>query len=166
MKFIASALGALSLLAAMAVPSGAHPHNHDAVPVIQPAKLVQLEAEEIMSFNANGGVYTVWNTHQRGLFGLELIEIHDASGFAVAGWWSSRGWCYTAQAYAANACGTEDRLARFAGNKLVTAAYDRPLAIRDGGSAVAEATSYCDHYTELEAKISGDTSGNCGYEID
>ena len=163
MKIFPSVLGALALCIPFIVPAGAHPHNHGNAPVMTAPKLIQLDAEEVMSFDNGGATYSLWNTHQRGLFGLELIEVRGESGAAVAGWWSSRGWCFTAKAYAANACWSSARMAGFAGAKLVNASYSRSPSTRAGGSATEASTDFCDHYSALEAKISEATSGRCGY---
>ena len=165
MKIFAFVLGALAVLATAVSPAGAHPHSH--APVVHAPKWVQLDPESVISFNAGGDTFTLWNTHQRGLFGLELIEIHDDSGAAVAGWWSSRGWCFTAQAMETKACFSgDDQLSRFAGVKLANASYARPVTIRGTSYSPEASTEFCDHYTLLEAKISMDDSGNCDYDID
>ena len=71
---------AFSLLLAAAIaalwaaaPAQAHP-NHAAV------SWKQMEPEVVAQFESDGELYSVTNTHQRGLFIGELIQIRDSHG--------------------------------------------------------------------------------------
>ena len=166
MKILSFLLGALVLSASIGSKALSHPHHHgtSAVPVVAPVSLIPLQAEEIMGFEYSGQYYTVVNTHQRGLFGVELIEIHNSQGLPVAGWWTTRGWCFTHPAYTSNACFSDAGFVRFMQRKMVSSSYTRSAALYSGGgAAVAEETDFCEHYSKLEYKISGDTSGRCDY---
>ena len=101
MKVLPFLLTAFAISAALFSTANAHPNPPAPVAA---AQWVQLEPEEVMSFDADGETFTVWNTHHRGILGLELIEVRNSTGTNVAGWWSSRGWCFTQQAYSANGC--------------------------------------------------------------
>lgn len=167
MKFLSFLLGAVVLSACVGSKAFSHPQQHHGaapVPVVAPVSLIPLQAEEIANFEYSGQLYTVVNTHQRGLFGVELIEIHDGRGLPVAGWWSTRGWCFTHPAYTANACFSDAGFVRFMQRKIVTSSYTRSPTFNVGGVGEAASTDFCDHYTKLEYKISGDTSDRCDYD--
>ena len=117
--------------------------------------------ERAAFFNHQGTNLNVWNTHRRGLFGAELIEIRDNRGKLYASWWTSRGWCFTEQSYSHNVCWSKggykelfvSRIKRFAaGHQSV------------GGTSYRADTTFCDHYSQLEYTVSGDTSGICGHQ--
>ena len=146
-------LKTLAMIAAVAVfgavtPAQAHPHH--------------MAEEEVMSFLHNGSTLTVWNTHQRGILGNELIEVRDAAGNTEGSWWSITGWCFTAHAVNNHPC--------WHPNGYIALIKDRlrgPVTVTTraySGSAASPSTDFCDHYTQLEYTVSGDTSGACGHE--
>jgi hypothetical protein len=161
MKVLPFLLTAFAISAALFSTANAHP-NHPAP--VAAAQWVQLEPEEVMSFDADGETFTVWNTHHRGILGLELIEVRNSTGTNVAGWWSSRGWCFTQQAYSAQGCWSDTRYLQIVEDRMSTSNYTRSLNVRYSGSAGTDATTFCDHYTQLEYTISGDSSERCDYE--
>lgn len=121
-------------------------------------------AEEVMSFRHAGMTLTVVNTHQRGFLGGELIEIHNPGGSVRTSWWSNRGWCFTAHAINNHPCWHPDGYislykARMKGNQGTTV-LRRPY----GGGGASSSSDPCDHYSQLEYTVSGDTSGRCGHE--
>jgi len=161
MKILTALLGAVILSAALITQAQAHPHSHHGhAPAPAPA-WIKLEPEQVMSFDHDSSYYTVWNTHYRGLFGVELIEIRNSSNRAVAGWWTTRGWCFTENGYHANACFSQSGYERFFIKKLATAGKHVSYSGSAGDSGSSD--DFCDHYSKLEATISEDTSGNCGY---
>ena len=120
-------------------------------------------AEEVMSFRDAASTLTVINTHRRGILGGELIEIRDEDGDLKTSWWSARGWCFTAHAIDNHPCWYpsgyvalyKSRMARNAASPLDRdfSGWKRPVS-----------TDFCDHYSQLEYTVSGDTSGKCGHQ--
>lgn len=163
MKVLPFLLSLFVIGATMVSTANAHPHHTAPAPAAA-ASWVQLEPEEVMSFDTADGTFTIWNTHQRGLFGVELIEVRDSAGGNVAGWWSSRGWCFTQHAYASKGCWSDSGYRQVAQNRMKTASYTRSFNVRGGSADTDDATTFCDHYTQLEYTISGDTSERCDYE--
>jgi hypothetical protein len=144
-------IAAIACFSAFAAPTAsAHPYN------------VWAE-EEFMSFRYAGGTYKVVNTHRRGFLGGELIEIRDHRGRTSASWWTNRGWCFTAHSLENHPCWhpagyTRLFIRRLQGEKA------NVLARNFGGYSAPSSTDFCDHYTQLEYTVSGDTSGKCGHQ--
>ena len=65
-RFLAA--GCLALAGLGIHSAGAHPHHHGQA-------AVPYGVEKVTTFEMGGQSYVVWNTHIRGLFGGELIEI-------------------------------------------------------------------------------------------
>ena len=97
----------------------------------------------------------------RGFFVGELIQIRDSHGALEHQWWSIHGWCFTAHAYEHQACWSRDGYMAVFKNYL----HRGKITVRpyDGSWRTEEATGFCDHYTQLEYDMSGDTSGICGF---
>jgi hypothetical protein len=165
MKILPFLLGALVFSAAFASKAYSHPNHHGGtvIPVAAPVQLMKLEPEQVLEFDYKGGYYTVTNKHVRGLFGVELIEIHDSRGMAVAGWWTTRGWCFTQHAVASNACFSAMGFQQFIHGKMTSASYTRSPSLYTGGKGAAADWELCDHYSKLEYVISEDDSGVCDY---
>ena len=151
---------AFSLLLAAAIaalwaaaPAQAHP-NHAAV------SWKQMEPEVVAQFESDGELYSVTNTHQRGLFIGELIQIRDSHGALAHQWWSIHGWCFTAHAYEHQACWSQAHYLNIFTSYLNRASFTPPTG---GGLNTEDEYVFCEHYTKLEYKISGDTSDVCDY---
>ena len=156
MKAMFSLLSALVLSAVVSIQAIAHPHHGHGDGHYQPPK--PLEPEIVATFDYEGETLTVWNTHMRGLFGLELIEFRNASGRAVGGWWTSRGWCFTATAYDNKACHSHRGYLDIFKSRMNASSVSVKVSKSEESSG-----EFCDHYTKLEYTISGDTSDVCGY---
>ena len=99
----------------------------------------------------------VFNTNAVGLFGMTLIKVADSSGVTKGSWWTSRPYCFSRMAFLSNACwsrrGYHERFTQELNRSRPT--YSGPGAKRSDDP--------CDHYTKLEAIVSQDKSGFCGY---
>ena len=162
MKILSFLLGAIVSSASIGSKALSHPHHHGTspVPVVAPVSLIPLQAEEIMGFEYSGQYYTVVNTHQRGLFIGELIQIRDSHGALAHQWWSIHGWCFTAHAYENQACWSQSHYLNIFASYLNRASFTPPTG---GGLDTEDEYVFCEHYTKLEYKISGDTSDVCDY---
>ena len=161
MKNLFAAVSALVISAGLVGSAQAHPHHHGHT---APAPVwVQLEPEIVATFEAGGETYTVVNTHNRGLFGFELINIKNSTDRTVSSWWTTRGWCFTTQSYDANACYTRSGYAKFFTAKLNGPVFN----VADGfsGGSSSGSSEFCDHYTKLEAEVSRDADNPCDYEL-
>ena len=119
--------------------------------------------EEFMQFTFAGAIYSAVNTHQRGFLGGELIEIRDADGNTEVSWWDNRSRCFTAHAFETHPCWHPMGYARLLSGKLRNQAA--AVINRDfGGFKSADTSTFCDHYSQLEYTVSGDTSGQCGHK--
>lgn len=135
------------------------------VPVMRPVRIAlpaaNLPPQMVAQFIHKGELLTVTNTHMRGLLGMTLIKVSDAAGSTRGSWWTSEGQCFSAQAYLAQVCWSR------AGYQ---ARFVRAIKDRDHDTILANlnwkaprSEDPCDHYSALEAKISEDDSGFCGY---
>lgn len=149
MKAFFTALTLLAPLLLGATTAQAHPGHY-------PVELVT-------SFNKGSSVYNVWNTHRRGFFGTELIEIRDQRGGLKASWWASNGWCFTEHAYSDYGCYSESGYTALF-NQQMNRFGNRNVMLDTGGPRAADDYVFCDHYTQLEYTVSGDTSGVCDHE--
>lgn len=119
--------------------------------------------EHVTSFTDGGAKYNVWNTHRRGLFGTELIEIRDQYGRLHASWWASPGWCFTEHAYTNHGCYSERGYLKLFKSRMKS--YDNRANSYGGYSGKnTDPGEFCDHYSQLEYTVSGDTSGVCGHK--
>lgn len=127
-------------------PAISHPHG--------PVKLIPLDSEVAFTFEYNGEEYEVFNTHLINFIGLERIEIRDEDGNVVEIWWSRRGWCFTAAAYTAEQCMSQERYRNFFRQKLIykTTASSANFAGGSGGSA--SRSSLLDNFPCLEKRLS------------
>lgn len=156
MKAMLSLISALVLSAFVSIQANAHPHHNHGQVSYQPPQ--PLAPEIVATFDYDGETLTVWNTHARGLFGLELIEFRNAAGRSVGGWWTSRGWCFTATAYETNACHSNRGYLQIFKSRIKTNTTMITVSKSEESSG-----EFCDHYSKLEYKISEDSSGVCGY---
>lgn len=153
------------LPAPQAIPTMARPVSYAApkviirgpAPVSTAALRTPLGPQLVAQFDHEGEVLTVFNTNTVGFLGMTLIKIIDGRGTTRTSWWAARGQCYTQAAYLSNACWSQSHyLNRFKRElERFHPDVDGPGPRRSGNP--------CDHYTKLEAKISGDKSGYCGY---
>jgi hypothetical protein len=150
------AVGCLALAGLGIHSAGAHPH-HDGQAVLP------YGVEKVTTFEMGGQSYVVWNTHIRGLFGGELIEIRRPTGHLAGQWWSGNGWCFTPSVYDNQGCWPQGRYMDIFGREL-TNYRNRFNPIDTGTHDSVVSTVFCDHYTQLEYTVSGDTSGICGHE--
>lgn len=111
----------------------------------------------VAQFDHEGEVLTVFNTNTVGFLGMTLIKILDRRGATKATWWAARGQCYTQMAYLTNACWSQQSYINRFQRELERAHPDVE------GPGPRRSNNPCDHYTKLEAKLSGDDSGYCGY---
>jgi len=149
MKMLKMILVAAIAATTAATAAQAHPPVHEPV--------------EFMQFRYAGAIYSAVNTHTRGFLGGELIEIHDATGAVKASWWDNRSRCFTAHAFTNHPCWHPMRYAQLLSGKL--RAQTASVVTRKFGGFTSEDTStFCDHYSQLEYTVSGDTSGKCGHE--
>lgn len=128
-----------------------------AVPVA-PKVITPVGPSFVTSFQHEGEQFDVINTGLGGMVGIMLIKIVDHSGATKGSWWTTNGHCYTGPAFQHQACWSHaGYLSRFKA-KL------NPISVNaSGGPGPYRSDDPCDHYTKLEAKISQDTSGYCGY---
>lgn len=148
-NFIIAALAGLSIFAAGTVT--AHPYHYS------------YAEEDFMSFRYAGGTYKVVNTHRRGFLGGELIEIRDHKGKTKTSWWSPRGWCFTQHALQNHPCWHPSGYTRLFVQRLRGDAANA-LAKGFGSYKVPGTYDFCDHYSQLEYTVSGDTTGRCGHK--
>lgn len=161
MKILFAAVSTLILGIGLAGQALAHPNHHGhTAPAPQ---WVQLQPEIVASFESGGETYTVVNTHNRGLFGFELINIKNNTDRTVSSWWTTRGWCFTAPSYEANACYTRKGYASFFERKLKGPVFN--VANGFSGGSGSSTYKFCDHYSKVEAKLSGDVDNPCDYDI-
>lgn len=164
MKAIFNLFCTLILSAGVTTQALAHPHGsaaskgHEAPPAPTP-----LEPEMIASFLSGGSTISVWNTHNRGFFGTELIQFRNDSNHVVGNWWTSRGWCYTAAAYADSACHSQGGYIQLFQARLEGANLAAAPVPNQGASS---GDDFCDHYSKIEYVISGDDSDVCDYGDD
>ena len=113
--------------------------------------------ELVTKFHYEGELLSVINTHTTGLFGMILVKVVNERGVEQSSWWTSRGQCFTRGAFLAQSCWSsagyherfEQELSRT--HRVIS------------GPGRKRSTDPCDHYTKLEAILSRDTSGACGY---
>jgi hypothetical protein len=121
-----------------------------AVPMVRGPELVT-------QFEHEGELLGVFNTNAVGLFGMTLIKVADSNGVTKGSWWTSRPYCFSRMAFLSNACwsrrGYHERFTQELNRSRPT--YSGPGAKRSDDP--------CDHYTKLEAIVSQDKSGFCGY---
>ena len=129
-----------------------HPHG--------PVKLVPLDAEVAFTFEYNGADYEVFNTHLINFIGLERIEVRNESGNAVEIWWSRRGWCFTAAAFAAEQCMSQERYRNFFRQKLIYKATASTANFTGGSSGGGSKSSVLDNYPCLEKRLSNNISAD------
>ena len=150
MKTFLSALAVLVAGLTSFQTAQAHPHHF-----VSPA-------EKFTTFKYKGKNLNVWNTHNRGLFGAELIEIRDYRGKLYASWWTTQGWCFTGHVMEHGGCWSKSgyvALFKARINKV-----DHSKIDFSGSGGAAGSTDFCDHYSQLEYTVSGDTSGICDHE--
>ena len=113
--------------------------------------------ELVTQFEYEGELMGVFNTASTGIFGMTLIKVSDVSGVTRGSWWTSRPHCFTRMAFLSNACWS-----RKGYHERFTRELDRSHPTISGPGAT-RSYDVCDHYTKLEAIVSQDKSGLCGY---
>lgn len=122
-----------------------------------PVQAAVVGPELVTQFHHDGELLTVFNTHTSGMFGMTLMKIVNQRGQTETNWWTSRGRCFTRMAFLSQACwSTAGYHERFESE------LQRIRRVIDG-PGTKRSTDPCDHYTRLEAILSGDDSGYCGY---
>lgn len=149
MKPILTAFAVLLASLSLTQAASAHPHGF------------MSPVEKVLTFKYDGKELNVWNTHNRGLFGAELIEIRDYRGKLYASWWTTRGWCFTAHAIEHGGCW--DR-SGYTGLFKARIKRTDPKTLNFSGKGLEEPYAFCDHYSQLEYTVSGDTSGICDHK--
>ena len=128
-----------------------------AQPVRPTIAAAPLGPQLVTQFDHEGEVLTVFNTNTVGILGMTLIKIVDKRGVTKASWWVAKGHCYSQTAFMSNACWPRQSYLERFGREL-----ERAHRVVDGPGP-KRSNNPCDHYTKLEAKLSGDESGYCGY---
>jgi hypothetical protein len=112
----------------------------------------------VTAFEHEGERLSVVNTGLGGQVGIVLIKILDADGKTRGSWWTTNGHCYTAAAFEAETCSSQAHALKRFTTKL------KPISVDiSGGPGPYRSPDPCDHYSKLEAMISEDTTGFCGY---
>ena len=88
---------------------------------------------------------------------------HCSTGHLAGQWWRGNGWCFTPSVYDNQGCWPRGRYMDIFGRELSN--YRNRFDPIDTGNFSGDAsTEFCDHYTQLEYTVSGDSSGICGHE--
>jgi len=126
----------------------------------EPVKLVKLEPEVAYTFNYDGAVYEVYNTHLINFAGLERIEIRTLAGQVAKTWWSRRGWCFTQEAYAGATCMSQDRYQNYFAQKLSADALSFRVTAASGVGWAGRRSSVLDDYPCLNKRLSSNQAAS------